>query len=122
MKNSGINIFLILLLIGCTTHRYTWDGYHSTLYKYYKNPAEKEKFMSDLEKIILKAEQTEKVPPGIYAEYGYILYENKKYTEATEYFQKEYDLWPESQLFMMKMIRNANMAVQKTQKMKEADE
>lgn len=55
-------------------------------------------------------EQSEKngntVPPGIYAEYGYELYQGKHYQEAIQQFEKEKSLWPESSPLMNRLIGN----------------
>ncbi len=64
--------------------------------------------MEDLKTVVLQAEQAGKrVPPGVYAEYGYALYEEGQYGPAIEYFKKEHEQWPESRVLMEKMIRNA---------------
>lgn len=114
-----LSIISLVFLAGCASQRYAWNGYDASLYRYYKNPAENEKFIERLHEIILKAEQAGKVPPGIYAEYGYTFYEKKDYGNAIVYFQKEHDAWPESKSFMEKMIVNAKSMMEKN-KSKEA--
>jgi len=47
------------------------------------------------------------VPPGIYAEYGFLMYEQGNSLQAIQYYQKEADKWPESRAFMTKMINTA---------------
>jgi hypothetical protein len=106
----------LIFFIGCATQRYTWNGYDNSLYAYYKTPAEKERFIERLKETITKAEQTGKIPPGIYAEYGYMCYEEQNYKDAIMYFQKEYDLWPEAQPFMERMIMNAKNMLVKTER------
>ncbi|GJL77494.1 MAG: hypothetical protein NPINA01_04830 [Nitrospinaceae bacterium] len=76
---------------------------------YYKNPAERNQYVEALEEIILESEKDGNIPPGLYAEYGYVFYEEGNYDKAVIYFQKEHAVWPESRVFMNKMIRNANM-------------
>jgi hypothetical protein len=49
----------------------------------------------------------------MYAEYGYALYEQGKITEAVVYFQKESDKWPESKVFMSKVIAIAQKRAKK---------
>lgn len=46
------------------------------------------------------------VPPGIYADYGYGLYQIKNYQEAIQYFEKEKALWPEATPLMERLIGN----------------
>ncbi|MCK5160943.1 MAG: DUF4810 domain-containing protein [Candidatus Aureabacteria bacterium] len=113
----GFFLFFILsyfVFSGCASQMYAWKNYESSLYKYYKDPTQKEKFIKNLEKIIKKSERKGKVPPGIYAEYGYMLYESQRYPDAIVYFQKEKNLWPESQCFMNKMIENAERMMDNT--------
>ena len=78
------------------------------MYDHYKSPGEREQYIETLRVIILSAEESGKIPPGLYAEYGYTFYEVGNYQQAIQYFQREADLWPESRYFMNKMIRNAN--------------
>jgi hypothetical protein len=104
----------LLLLTGCATQKYAWDGYDDSLYAYYKHPDNKQKYTEHLSKIILKAEQANtKVPPGIYAEYGYMFYEAQDYSKAIVYFKKESGSWPESAYFMEKMIRDSQTILDK---------
>lgn len=102
-------IFLLFSLIGCGAHsRYNWSGYDTKMYNHYKNPSEREKFVQALKEILDYAEPEGKVPPGIYAEYGFVLYEEGNNQQAVLYFQKEADKWPESRAFMTKLIAMAN--------------
>lgn len=116
MSKKFLNLLPLVFLVGCATQRYTWNGYDNSLYAYYKSPAEKERFIERIKETIAKGEQTGKIPPGIYAEYGYLCYEGQNYKDAIIYFQKEHDLWPESQPFMQKMILNAQNMLAKTEK------
>lgn len=102
-----LSIILLIALSGCVQHQYNWSNYDQKLYNHYKNPAEQEKFILDLKEIIARGESDGKVPPGIYAEYGYALYERGEFPEAIDYFQKEQERWPESSVLMAKMIDNA---------------
>lgn len=107
----GAFLMVVILGTGCASRTlYHWGGYDNYLYSYYKNPAEREQFVEEVVVIIHDAEKSGRIPPGLYAEYGYLLYESGNYPEAVIYFKKEQDLWPESRFFMDKMIRNANMA------------
>ena len=120
---TGVRLRLSLLLLsalaiplatGCGPKRaYYWGDYDSTLYSYYQNPQETERYVERLGEIIQKAEvEKDKVPPGLYAEYGYALFEAGRLDEAIVYYKKERDQWQESVVFMDKMIRN-------TQRLKE---
>ncbi len=115
MNKSVLKLLPLLFLVGCATQKYTWNGYDDNLYAYYKNPASKEKFVEHLKETILRGEQNHNVPPGVYAEYGYMLYENQDFPGSITYFQKEHDLWLESRPFMEKMIDNAQKMLSKSQ-------
>ncbi len=92
-------------LTGCESHMYQWGGYQKYLLAYYKNN-DKVKFANALEKIIIRAETNDKIPPGLYGEMGYMLYDADRFGDAVEYFEKEKNTWPESTIVMDKMIRN----------------
>lgn len=102
-------LFLLVPLIGCGAHsRYQWSGYDTKMYKHYKNPAEREEFVQGLKDIIDKSEPAGKVPPGIYAEYGFVMFEEGNNQQAINYYEKEANKWPESRAFMNKLIAMAN--------------
>lgn len=100
----------LLTVSGCAGNRmYAWGNYDETLYSHYKNPQDHEKHLEKLKVLVTDAETTGggKVPPGLYAEYGFALYEAGQTDEAVKYFGKEKEKWPESTVIMDKMIRNA---------------
>jgi len=109
MSRVYVVVFLLLafLFSGCASTKYKWHNYDGVLYQHYKNPHDNEEFIEHLNEIIREGESSGKVPPGIYAEYGYAMYERGQYDEAIKYYQKEYDKWPESRTLMTKMIANA---------------
>lgn len=117
-KKLILFLFFSLLVSGCTQGIYNWHGYDDAMYNYYKTPVEKEKFIEKLTAIITLGERTNNVPPGIYAEYGYLQYESGNFAEAIKYFQKEHDRWPESRIFISKMIRNAQLALEREKAVK----
>jgi hypothetical protein len=101
-------VLLFAVVQGCAPSRkYAWGKYDSTLYAHYKNPQDREAYQERLKEIVQIAEAKDSVPPGLYAEYGYALYESGNLPEAIAYFEKEKAKWPESNVFMEKMIRNA---------------
>ncbi|HZD55028.1 MAG TPA: DUF4810 domain-containing protein [Candidatus Aquicultoraceae bacterium] len=99
---------LCLAAQGCATGRkYAWGEYDAALYRHYKLPQDREAHLEKLKQIVDAAEAEDRVPPGLYAEYGYCLYEIGNPGDAIAYFEKEKSKWPESNLLMEKMIRNA---------------
>jgi len=96
----------------CTprTTLYHWNGYDEALYRHYRRPQDREAWVASLKTAVLEAEQQgRKVPPGLYAEYGYALYEEGVFPQAIAYFRREREEWPEARFFMDKMIRNAEI-------------
>jgi len=80
---------------------YSWGSYSGSLLNYYKNPQEVEEFSTKLRETIDKAEAAGgKVPPGVYAEYGYTLLEQGDEDGAAFWFSKESEAWPESAYLM----------------------
>ena len=110
MKTINVWLFILIILVttGCApTSRYAWEDYDQKLYDHYKNPAEYDQFVVALKSTIEKGAESDKVPPGIFAEYGFVLYEKGNFEESLIYFKKERDKWPESRILMTKMIDNA---------------
>lgn len=97
-----------LLAAGCAPKTlYTWRGYDDTLYAHYKNPQDHAKHIERMQTIVTETEAAGvKMPPGVYAEYGYALLEESRFDESVTYFKKEKETWPESTVIMEKMIRN----------------
>ena len=115
MKKALLSSLFLLLLAGCTTDKYAWNNYDDKLYAYYKNPHEVEQFAAHLKETIALGEKTNNLPPGIYAEYGYLLYEMQNFSEAIVYFDKERARFPESQFLMARMIDNSQKMIDKNQ-------
>ena len=103
----GIVIGASALALGaCAANQpmYEWGSYQHDLLSYSKNPTEGKKFSAALAVNLQKAEADHRVPPGMYAEYGYTLLDAGDVTGAISYFTKERDRWPESALLMNKVI------------------
>jgi hypothetical protein len=109
-----ISIVIMLALTACAAkQRYEWSGYDKKLYSHYKDPSQKDEFIQALKETIDDATPDGRVPPGIFAEYGFVLYEQGNSLEAVQYYQKEADKWPESRPFMAKMINIAQKRIKK---------
>ena len=100
---------------------YAWGNYDGGLYSYYENPEKIEELMKTLASTIVNAEESKRVPPGIYAEYGYILLIRNEDDEAISYFKKEKAAWPESIVLMDKMITLTQTKKGRTKFFKESD-
>lgn len=106
MRLQMVGLALLLGLGACAQPKtmYTWGGYSGNLLGYYKNSYSLEQYSQKLRASIEQAEAKGKVPPGIYAEYGYALLETGDSQQALVYFAKESEAWPESAVFMSKII------------------
>lgn len=92
-------------MTGCVPHGlYYWGDYESSLYeRYVENDGQQTE--AYLRGTFTKAEtQHRKVPPGVYADYGFVLYRRGDKAGAIAYFQKEKALYPEAQALMDKLI------------------
>ena len=101
---------------GCVNTRYTWNDYDQKLYYHYRDPVKYDEFIAQLKEIVVDGEESGRIPPGIYAEYGFTLYEKGDYQESFKYFKLESDKWPESRALMAKMISNAELRSKSSKK------
>ena len=104
---------LITALAGCVTppaQKYHWGSYDPSLYGYYKDPTKLGELNASLEAIVKAGEANRAVmPPGIYAEYGYLQLQQGNNAQAIELFKQEKALWPEATVFMDRMIKVASV-------------
>jgi hypothetical protein len=104
-------LFVLLFLIGCASQKqYYWGDYSNTLYAYRKNANDENllKHKATLEKIIQEsADRNLRVPPGVYAELGYIYLRQNNKDTAIKYFDLEAKTYPESKLFMERLTQSA---------------
>ncbi len=102
-----------LLLGGCasSSSMYQWGSYQPALGKYTKT-SDAAEFEKELRETIEKGEKRNAVPPGVYAELGYLLLDTKRPEEALVFFQKEKERFPESAVLMDKMIVGASSAAE----------
>lgn len=105
-----LGFLVISTTSGCATQgNYYWGGYEGALYSYYKDATKLPELSESLKETISTAERTKKpVPPGVYAERGFLLYQQGKSTEAIPFFEKEKNKWPESTKLMNSMIQMAS--------------
>jgi len=106
LKNTFV--LLMFLLVGCSTNdRYDWGNTQNELLSLSLNSSSNEDAITLLVNHLNKAEGSEKkVAPGLYAELGTLYYQNGEYKNALHYYQKERVTWPESAIFMDKLISN----------------
>lgn len=104
--------FMILALgvamCGCASNNslYEWGSYQPALVNYTKD-SDAPRFEAELRDSIAKAEAKDRVPPGLYAELGYLLYQRGEAVEAATFFGREREAFPESATLMSKLIEGA---------------
>lgn len=96
-------------LAGCGPENlYTWGNYDTAMYKYAQDDTTQPDFQAALLTVIEDNESAGKrMPPGIYAEYGYQLLEQHRTDDAIGFFEKEKATWADSAGFMDTMIAYA---------------
>jgi hypothetical protein len=105
-----------VLLTACTTARpipYAWGHYSLTLYQLKKDPcdANLQIHKQVLVQIIQASnQQSMRVPPGVYAEYGYILVREGRAEEGVKYLDLEAKTYPESTVFVERVKAQASQA------------
>lgn len=107
-------------LIGCGgPSLYYWGDFEQGLYDRYvtEQPAQADDYLLNT---ITDAEQEhQKVPPGAYADYGFLLFKRGDRNGAIAYFEKEKQAFPESSALMNKLVdrikQNKTALTEKTQ-------
>ena len=100
-------ILAVSALGGCATRLYHWGQYEDSLHTRVTDASAegRQKAFLMLEQTIQQAEQAgQRVPPGVYADYGYLLYQRNRPNEAVRYLRKEAELYPEAKPLMESMI------------------
>ncbi|MDH4944812.1 DUF4810 domain-containing protein [Sulfurimonas sp. C5] len=107
----------IVLLTGCAsqpTALYNYDGYSESYYAYKKEPSKEslEKLIEVIEGDISNTDESisKRVPPGLYAELGYLYLKSNNKEKAITFFEKEKALYPESRKFMNALIRKVEVS------------
>lgn len=104
-----IGFLIVISFSGCVRNKniYYFGDYSRTLYAHEKNNNDEsfQRHLQELASVIEKSKsQNMPVPPGIYAELGYMQLKKNNTQQAVEFFQAESSLYPESKLLMDKLI------------------
>lgn len=111
MRKAIIPVLAALILGSCTTPTktlYSWYDYEDATYQYSKKRTDelKVKVLEQYKRLTDKQKGTRgAVPPGLYAEYGYMLYKSGKKDEGLEFLKKEIQLYPESEKYISRIIK-----------------
>lgn len=111
MMHASLGSFALLALLGLTACAappiFYWGQYEESLYKRHADLSDQgqgEAFKM-LELTIQEAEaKNSRVPPGVYADYGYLLFKQGKVDEAVVFFRKEAETYKESRYLMDSVI------------------
>lgn len=109
VRQARTLLIVAALLSGCGPAAkpplYYWGGYEQSIYtRYDKN--DPPQVQAYLEEVIATGTTGGKgrVPPGVFADYGMLLYQQGRGAEAIQYFEKEAAAFPESAPLMTKLI------------------
>lgn len=105
MKKTLAFVIICLIATSCATTKplYNWKGYDDAVYGYTKNSSEKsiEKLIDIYTKLIKNSGGVRQVPPpGVCADYGYILIKRGQIDKGKELLVQETILYPESKQFI----------------------
>ncbi|WP_297176095.1 DUF4810 domain-containing protein [uncultured Porphyromonas sp.] len=93
---------------GSTSKLYSWYNYEPVSYAVAKNPTPEriETLKKVYERLINEPKGSRKMPPpGICAEYGYLLYKQGQQERGLRLLEREIELYPESTFFIGNLIK-----------------
>ncbi|MBE6323252.1 MAG: DUF4810 domain-containing protein [Paludibacteraceae bacterium] len=100
---------VLMFICSCSDKTlYSWHKYEDVSYKYQKKGTDEflNKSMKEYRKVIERQSGLRSVaPPGINAEYGYLLCKSGKVSEGIEFLKREIALYPESEVFISRVIK-----------------
>jgi len=108
-------VLFTILATGCATTKnkmYSYGDYSENFYAMKKdtNADTSLEWKSTLEDIITNSKLDKlRVPPGVYANLGYIYLQANKTEKAVFFFHEEKEVYPESAVFMDNLIKKAEV-------------
>ncbi|NIE97265.1 DUF4810 domain-containing protein [Acinetobacter sp. Tr-809] len=117
MKKILLTSLITIGLVGCAAGPqplYSWGSYTQQTYLMYNAP---EKAMPNAQITKLEAEIEKAkgknlvVPPGLYAHLGLLYLQENNAQKATEYFQLERQVYPESTVLMDRLLQKMSTNV-----------
>lgn len=116
MKKIILCVLLTLLsvtFLGCSRNLYTYRQYDDNIYAFLRNgqtERDEKKLVNSYKTIVNKQKRGRKTPPpGVCAEYGWLLYKRGKLKEARKQFEQEMQLYPESKTLVTKMMKELEL-------------
>lgn len=113
-------LLLISVLAGCTTPQtlYSWGTYPQQNYLMYAAP-EKATATEQTTKLEAEVEKSKAkglaVPPGLYAHLGLLYLQMQNSQKATQYFELERQVYPESTVLMDRLLQKTTTSTEKLQ-------
>ncbi|MBL4942582.1 MAG: DUF4810 domain-containing protein [Colwellia sp.] len=112
MKALFIVIVITVFLAGCQTTKpmYEYEDYAESFYSLKKEGGDEaaKQWQTSLESIIEKSKvKAVRVPPGVYANLGYIHLKANNSAGAISFFEQEKQIYPEAAKFMDNLIQKA---------------
>lgn len=109
MRKFILGAICVIAMTSCQTQTslYSWYGSENATYTYTKRATDEtlEKAMEQYEKVLKKQNGLRKtVPPGVNAEYGYLLCKAGKKKEGLALLRAEIQAYPESEKFISRII------------------
>jgi len=111
-----LGVAALLLFAGCASQPplYNYQDYSSSYYDNVKTPGEETalNLQQSMEKAIEAAGESRsgRVPPGMYANLGYIYLKGGASAKAIQMFNKEKETYPEATHFMDRVIQKVELA------------
>ena len=110
MKKIVTSAIMLMALASCQTQQtlYSWYDSEEATYMYTKRGTDEllTKAMAQYEKVINKQKGIRKtVPPGVNAEYGFLLYKTGKKEEGLALLKAEIKAYPESEIFISRILK-----------------
>ena len=110
MKKVLSIALLVGLMASCSVPKplYSWYNYEDATYQYDKKQSEatQQHLLEVYQKMIEKQNGLRKtVPPGLNAEYGFLLCKLGKKEEGIKYLKAEIALYPESAAYVSRIIK-----------------
>jgi len=112
MKTVFVVVFITIFLAGCQTTKpmYEYENYSESFYSMKKEGGDETaaQWKTSLESIIDKSTvEAVRVPPGVYANLGYIHLKANNSEKAIAFFEQEKQIYPEASKFMDNLIQKA---------------
>lgn len=114
-----VALFVVMILSSCgPTQLYNWKDYENASYNYVKksDEASLNKLLASYENIINATHMRGVPPPGVYADYGYLLIKKGEIKKGLECLKLEISIYPESKPFIERIIKRVEPSLKEEKK------